>query len=95
LVRVPIGVEGEDPRSQATFRYSIGPFVGKETALALQDALSTLLRFRIPLELFHNRERFLVEVLAASPTGTKKILWAKRWEVKWEGKAPALEPMTE
>jgi hypothetical protein len=34
-----------------------------------------------------------VEVLAGSHTGPRKILWAKRWEVAWRGKAPSLGPI--
>jgi hypothetical protein len=95
LVRIPIYVEGEGQRSEATFHYSIGSFSGRETPLPLQAGFPTILRFRIPLELFRPRERLSVEIHADSPAGTEKVLWSKRWEVIWQGKTPALEPMTD
>jgi len=95
LVTVPIRVDGEDQRSAATFLYSVGSFRGRETTLALRTGLTSTLRFRIPLELFRGRERLSVEIHAGSPGGTERLLWAKRWEVAWQGKSPALEPMAE
>ena len=92
-VRVPIRIEGEI--GAATFHYSIGSFAGRDTTLALLEGLQTTLRFRIPLELFRARERFAVEVLAGNARGPQKVLWAKRWEVAWQGKAPTLEPIAE
>ena len=53
------------------------------------------MRFRVPQELFRVRERLVLEVLAKSDKGLQKVLWAKRWEVAWRGKAPALEPIAE
>ena len=92
-MRVPIRVEGEGQRSEATFSYSIGSFAGRETPLPLRAGFPTILRFRIPLELFRSRERLSVEILASSLAGTGKVLWAKRWGAVWQGKTPALEPM--
>ena len=95
LVRVPIRIEGEGARGEATFHYSIGSFVGRDTPLALRQDLQTTLRFRVPLELFRPRERFAVEVRAKGSAGPEKVLWAKRWEVTWRDKAPSLEPIAE
>jgi hypothetical protein len=93
LVRVPLRIEGAGEKDEALFHYSIGSFCGRDTPLALEEDEPTILRFRIPLELFRARERFAVEVLAEKATGTLTVLWAKRWEVVWQGKAPSLEPI--
>ena len=95
LVRVPVRVAGEGATGEAIFHYSIGSFAGRETELALEVGGHTTLRFRIPLELFRARERFAVEVIAGGSPGPQMVLWAKRWEVTWQGKTPALEPITE
>jgi len=95
LVRVPVRIVGEGAKGEATFHYSIGPFVGRETTLALRADLQTTLRFRVPLELFRPRERFAVEVHASGYAGPEKVLWTKRWEVAWQGKAPSLEPIAD
>lgn len=94
-VRVPIRIVGEDRSGQATFHYSIGSFAGRDTPLPLRAGCQTTLRFRIPQELFRPRERLAVEILASSSGGPQKVLWAKRWEVAWQGKAPSLEPMAD
>jgi hypothetical protein len=95
LVRVPIRVEGEGQRSDATFSYSIGSSSGRETPLPLRAGLTTILRFRIPLELFHPREHLIVKILARTPAGEQRVLWLKRWEAAWQGKAPSLHPMAD
>jgi hypothetical protein len=95
LVRVPVHIVGEGAKGEATFHYSIGSFVGRETTLALRADLQTTLRFRVPLELFRSRERFAVEVYASGSTGPEKVLWTKRWEVAWRDKAPSLEPIAD
>ena len=95
LVRVPVHVVGEGARGEATFHYSIGSFVGRDTTLALRADLQATLRFRVPLELFRPRERFAVEVLAKSSAGPEKVLWTKRWEVAWRDKTPSLEPIAD
>jgi hypothetical protein len=95
LVRLPLRVEGADEKDEAVFHYSIGSFCGRDTPLALEEDGPTILRFRIPLELFRARERFAVELLAQGATGTMKVVWVKRWTVIWQGKVPALEPLAE
>ena len=94
-MRVPIRIVGEGERGEVTFHYSIGSFAGRKTTLALGAGGQTSLRFRIPQELFRARERFAVEVLASRSAGPEKVLWAKRWEVAWQGKAPHLEPIAD
>ena len=84
---------GDGEKDEAIFHYSIGSFAGRDTALALGADGHTILRFRIPLELFRPRERLAVEVLASSVFGPQKVLWAKRWEVAWQGGAPSIEPI--
>jgi hypothetical protein len=86
---------GEGEKGEATFHYSIGSFAGRDTELAPEVGGHTTLRFRIPQELFRPRERFVVEVLTSSSADPQKVLWAKRWEVAWRGKAPSLEPMAD
>jgi len=94
-VRIPIRIEGGGAKNEASFHYSIGSFAGRDTPLALLEGLQTTLRFRVPLELFRARERFAVEVLAGGVFSPEKILWAKRWTVAWQDKAPALEPIAD
>jgi hypothetical protein len=94
-VHVPVRIVGEGQADEATFRYSIGSFTSKEAKLLLKGGFETNLRFRVPQELFRARERLVLEVLVKSGEGSQKVLWTKRWEVAWRGKAPALEPMAE
>ena len=94
-MRVPIRIEGQGQRIEAVFHYGIGSFLGRETTIPLQTGFETVLRFRIPLELFRSREHLIVAVLEGSPAGEERTLWLKRWEVTWQGKAPSLEPMAE
>ena len=91
-VHVPVRIVGEGQPGEATFRYSIGSFTSKEAKLLLRGGFETNLRFRVPQELFRARERLVLEVLAKSD---KKVLWTKRWEIAWRGKAPSLEPIAE
>jgi hypothetical protein len=95
LVRVPVRIVGEGERGEATFHYGIGSFAGREITLALGAGGQATLRFRVPEELFRPRERLAVEVLARSGRGPQKLLWAKRWEVTRQGKAPHLEPIAD
>ena len=95
LVRIPIRITGDGQRSEAIFHYSIGSFRGRDTTLPLRAAAETTLRFRIPLELFRSREHFIVTILAGTAGGEERVLWLKRWEAVWQGKAPSLEPMAE
>ena len=95
LVRVPLRIKGADEKDEAAFHYSIGSFCGRDTPLAFDEDEPTILRFRIPLELFRARERFAIEVLARTATDAERVVWAKRWTVVWQGKAPALEPLAE
>ena len=94
-MRVPVRIVGEGQSGEVTFHYSIGSFAGRDTTLALRAGCQTTLRFRIPQELFRPRERLAVEILASSSAGPQKVLWAKRWEVAWRGKAPSLEPIAD
>jgi len=94
-MRVPIRIEGEGERGEATADYRIGAFCGRGTTLTLQAGLHTILRFRIPQELFRDRERLSVEIRAGASAGPQTVLWTKRWEVAWRGEAPALEPVAD
>ena len=95
LVRVPIRVTGEGERGEAVFRYSIGSFRGRDTTLPLRASSETTLRFRVPLELFRSREHLIVTIFAGTSGGEERVLWLKRWEAAWQGKAPSIEPMAE
>ena len=92
-VQIPLRIRGDGHAGQAHYYYSIGGFQGRETSLRLEDGLETVLRFRVPLELFRGRERLSVEIFETGATGAKKTLWVKRWEIAWQGKIPSLEPM--
>ena len=94
-MRVPIRIEGEGRSGEATFHYSIGSFYGRKTTLPLRAGFQSILRFRIPQELFRPRERLAVEILASSSDRPEKLLWTKRWEITWQGKTPALEPIAD
>jgi len=59
----------------ATSRFQIGLFTGRATALTLQTGLNTILRFRIPQELFRDRERFTVEIRTSASPGSEAVLW--------------------
>jgi hypothetical protein len=89
-VRVPVRIEGEGERDEATVHYRIGSFSGRDTALPLQTGLQTTLHFRIPQELFLPGERFAVEVLLSSSMGAPKVQWAKGWEIGLARQGPIL-----
>ena len=86
---------GEGPKTEATSRFQIGSFTGRDTAITLQADLDTILRFRIPEELFRDRERFTVEIRTTASPGSEAVLWTKRWEVAWHGTSPSLEPVAD
>jgi hypothetical protein len=94
LVRVPIRVVGEGAPGEATFRYSIGSFTGRNNPLALRADLQTTFRFRIPLELFLTGDRLIVEVLVGGSGSRQVALWTRAWEIAWQGKAPSLLAIT-
>jgi hypothetical protein len=94
LVRVPIRVVGEGAVGEATFRYSIGSFAGRNNPLAIRADLQTTLRFRIPLELFLDGERLIVEVLVGGSGSRQTALWTRAWEIAWQGKSPTLQAIT-
>ena len=90
LVRVPVRIEGEGERGEATVRYSIGSFSGRDTTLPLQAGLNTTLRVSVPMELFLPGERLTVEVLAGGSAGPQTVLLAKRWEIGLGRQGPIL-----
>ena len=67
LVRVPLRIEAADEKDEAAFHYSIGSFCGRDTPLALEEDEPTILRCRIPLELFRARERSSLRSLPKAP----------------------------
>jgi hypothetical protein len=94
LVRVPIRVAGDGTAGEATFRYSIGAFTGRNNPMTLRADLQTTFRFRIPLELFLAGERLIVEVLAGGSGSRQTALWTGAWEIAWQGKNPALQALS-
>ena len=94
-IRVPLRAVGEDQRGEASFRFSIGCFTGKEIKLVLEAGFKTSLGFRIPQELFRPRERLILEVLLDGNESPRKVLWSRRYEVGWREKAPSLEPVAD
>lgn len=93
LVRVPVRALGEGDRARITFRYTIGGFVGRESMWPSEAAGETVLSFRVPRELFRERERFTVEVLRTEGGGRSSVLWTNRRVVRWAKDAPMLEPL--
>jgi len=93
LVRVPVRVIGEDGTARVTSRYSIGGFVGRETALPVLTPGDVVLTFRVPRELFRERERFTVEVLRTDAQGACSTLWTSKRAVHWAKDTPMLEPL--
>ena len=77
-------------KARLLFRYTIGSFSGRDTLLPLGSGLQTILRFRIPLELFLPGERLAVEVLTGGSAGPPQVLWAKHWEVGLGRSGPTL-----
>lgn len=93
LVRVPVRVLGEVDGAGVTFRYTLGGFVGRESTWPPRAAGDFDLSFRVPRELFRERERFTVEVLRRDERGACTILWTRRREVHWAKEIPMLEPL--
>ncbi len=92
---VPVRVEGQGEGVETMIGYQIGSFAGRHIPLSLRPGLRTILRFRIPLELFRPRERLTVSIVACRASGPPEVLWAKHWEASWLGAAPSLEPLAE
>ena len=95
LVRVPVRVTGEVRGAAAVFRYQIGGFVGRETSWPRPAAHGTTLTFRIPVELFRERQRLTLEVLRTDTPAGRETLWATRYDVSWVGGIPAVIPVPE
>lgn len=93
LVRVPVRALGEVDSGRVTFRYTIGGFVGRESNWPPGATSETALSFRVPRELFRERERFTVEVLRTDARGACSTLWTSRREVRWVKGTPMLEPL--
>jgi hypothetical protein len=93
LVRVPVRVVGEVENGEAYSRYRVGGFVGRETTWPSGGAHDSVLTFRIPRELFRERERLTVEVLRTDDQGGSETLWAKRYQLRWVKDAAVVEPV--
>ena len=95
LVRIPGRAMGERTNATVLSRYHIGGFQGRETAWPPAGEYDTMLTFRIPRELFRERERLTVEVLCIHDRGDTETLWTKRYELRWARDTPVLEPLPE
>lgn len=95
LLRVPVRMVGEIENIPTAFRYMIGGFVGRETKWPAGQGREAVLKFRVPFELFRDRERFTVEVLRTDERGVSETLWTSRREVRWAKETPALQPIPE
>jgi hypothetical protein len=95
LVRVPVRAMGDLERAKAIVRYQVGGFLGRETVWPLGGASEGTLTFRIPRELFRDRERLTLEVLRADDPARPETLWARRYELHWTNGAPRMEPVPE
>ena len=93
LVRVPVRVIGEVERGEAATRYVIGGFVGRETSWLPRSGYEGVLTFRIPGELFRERERLSLEMYRKDGPAGPETLWAKRYEVRWVNGSPQVEPV--
>ncbi len=93
LVRVPVRAMGDLERAKAIARYQVGGFLGRETLWPLGGAYEGTLTFRIPQELFRDRERLTLEVLRTDDPAGPESLWARRYELHWANGAPRVEPV--
>jgi len=93
FVRVPIRSTGGPDDTRVIIRYQLGGFAGREIASTLRAGASSTLSFRIPLELFRERERLTLEVLDGHSSGD--ILWSNRYHVRFLAGAPGLEAVSD
>jgi hypothetical protein len=94
-VHIPLRVLGEGPKSEATFRYVLGPFSSREIPVSVESDRQIDLRFRLPKELFRSGEYLDMEVFSPRTSGVKNVLWSMRYQVSWHGEAPYLDAMTD
>ena len=93
LVRVPVRAMGELEKAGAIVRYQVGGFLGREAVWPLGSAYEGMLTFRIPRELFRDRERLTLEVLRTDDPAGPETLWARRYELHWTNGAPRMESL--
>ncbi len=93
LVRTPVRALGDAGPRRITFRYTVGGFIGRESAWPSDTSTDTILNFRVPRELFREGERFTAEVLQTDEQGTFSIIWSNKRTVHWVKETPTLEPL--
>jgi hypothetical protein len=93
LVRVPVRAMGDLERAKAIVRYQVGGFLGRQTVWPLGSAYEGTLTFRVPRELFRDRERLTLEVLRTDDPAGPETLWARCYELHWVNGAPRAEPV--
>jgi hypothetical protein len=91
FVRVPVRAMGDLEKAKAIVRYQIGGFLGRETVWPLGTAYEGTLTFRIPHELFRDRERLTLEVLRRDDSAGPETLWTRRYDLHWVNGAPRVE----
>ena len=94
-VHVPVRVGGELEKVKAVSRYHLGGFRGREITWSPREEQEDRLTFRIPRELFRERERLTLEVLRIDDPDGDETLWARRYELHWVNDAPQVEPVSE
>jgi hypothetical protein len=94
LLRVPVQVAGE-PEGEATLRYTIGSFSGRETPWFLRPSHYSELCFRIPAERFRDRARLMVEVVASDRWGNPDRVWHKTYQARRRDERLFVEPLPE
>ena len=65
----------------------------EETFLLLRSGYEGVLVFRIPGELFRERERLSLEAYRKKSPAGPETLWTKRYEVRWVEGSPRVEPV--
>ena len=93
LVRVPVRAMGDLENARTIVRYQVGGFLGRESVWPLGSAYEGTLTFRVPRELFRERERLTLEVLRTDDSAGPQTLWFRRYELHWANGAPRAEPV--
>ena len=94
LLRVPVQVAGE-LEGEASLRYTIGNFSGRETPWFLRPSHFSELCFRIPAERFRDRTRLVVEVVGPDRWGNPDRMWHKAYQARRRQERLFVEPLSE
>ena len=94
-IDVPVHVLGEVGKARVVSRYFVGAFVGRETAWSPRGENEDRLTFRIPRELFRERERLTLEILRTDNPAGDETLWTRRYELRWVNGALGVESISD